>query len=34
MIGTLDARPKVGYVYCGKSSSGLVYQQISKIKVS
>lgn len=34
MIGRLDARPKVGYVYNGKSSSGLVYQQISKIKVS
>lgn len=34
MIGSLDARPKVGYVYSGKSSSGLVYQQISKIKVS
>ena len=25
MIGILDARPKVGYVYSGKSSSGLVY---------
>lgn len=34
MIGTLDARPKVGYVYLGKTSSGLVYQHISKIKVS
>ena len=34
MIGRLDARPKVGYVYNRKSSSGLVYQQISKIKVS
>ena len=34
MIGRLDARPKVGYVYSGKSSSGFVYQQISKIKVS
>lgn len=34
MIGTLDARPKVGYVYIGKSSCGLVYQHISKIKVS
>ncbi|MDR3597015.1 helix-turn-helix transcriptional regulator [Clostridium sp.] len=34
MIGTLDARPKVGYVYSGKSSNGLVYQQISKIKVA
>lgn len=34
MLGTLDARPKVGYVYLGKSSSGLVYQHISNIKVS
>ncbi|MFT8348641.1 helix-turn-helix transcriptional regulator [Clostridium saccharoperbutylacetonicum] len=34
MIGALDARPKVGYVYSGKTSNGLVYQQISKIKVS
>lgn len=34
MIGTLDARPKVGYVYLGKASTGLVYQQISKIKAS
>jgi CBS domain-containing protein len=34
MIGTLDARPKVGYVYSGKSSNGLVYAHISKIKVS
>lgn len=34
MIGVLDARPKVGYVYTGKPSSGLVYQHISKIKVS
>lgn len=34
MIGTLDAKPKVGYVYSGKSSSGLLHQHISKIKVS
>lgn len=34
MIGTLDARPKVGYVYTGTRSSGLVYEHISKIKVS
>lgn len=34
MIGSLDARPKVGYIYNGKSSNGLVYQNISKIKVS
>ena len=34
MIGTLDARPKVGYVYAGKCPSGLAYGHISKIKVS
>jgi CBS domain-containing protein len=34
MIGTLDARPKVGYVYTGKPSSGLIYSHINKIKVS
>jgi CBS domain-containing protein len=34
MIGTLDARPKVGYIYSGRPSSELVYQHISKIKVS
>ena len=34
MIGSLDARPKVGYVYNGKASTGLIYQNISKIKVS
>ena len=34
MIGILDARPKVGYVYTGKTSGGLLYQQISNIKVS
>lgn len=34
MIGILDARPKVGYVCTGKNSGGLLYQQISKIKVS
>lgn len=34
MIGSLDARPKVGYIYNGKSSNGLIYQNISKIKVS
>lgn len=34
MIGILDARPKVGYIYAGKTSSGLVYQHISKIKVA
>lgn len=34
MIGTLDARPKVGYVYHGKTSIGLLNDYISKIKVS
>ncbi len=34
MIGTLDARPKVGYVYTGRTSNGLVYSNINKIKVS
>ena len=34
MIGSLGARPKVGYIHNGKSSNGLVYQNISKIKVS
>ncbi len=34
MIGILDAKPKVGYIYNEKSSSGLIYQNISKIKVS
>jgi CBS domain-containing protein len=34
MIGCLDARPKVGYVYNGRSSNGLVYQELNKIKVS
>lgn len=34
MIGTLDARPKVGYVYSGSPSNGLVYAHISKIKAS
>ena len=34
MIGTLDARPKVGYVYLGKPAIGLGYKNISDIKVS
>ncbi|MBW6408498.1 helix-turn-helix transcriptional regulator [Clostridium weizhouense] len=34
MIGILDARPKVGYIYLGKSSNGLVYEYISKIKAN
>lgn len=33
MIGTLDARPKVGYVYVDKPSESLVNEYISKIKV-
>ncbi|OCB00457.1 helix-turn-helix transcriptional regulator [Clostridium beijerinckii] len=34
MIGTLDARPKVGYVYTGRTSNGLIYSNVNKIKVS
>ena len=34
MIGSLDARPKVGYVYNDKASNGMVYQNISKVKVA
>ena len=34
MIGILDARPKVGYIYLGKSDIGLGYKNISNIKVS
>lgn len=34
MIETLAARPKVGYVYLGESSSSMVYEYISKIRVS
>lgn len=33
MIGVLDARPKVGYVYCDKQSTTLLYEQIINIKV-
>lgn len=33
MIGTLDARPKVGYVYSNKPKSSLVHEYISEIKV-
>lgn len=33
MIGTLDARPKVGYVYSNKPKSNLVNEYISEIKV-
>lgn len=34
MIGVLDARPKVGYVYSDKPKSSLVLDYISDIKVS
>lgn len=34
MLGTLDARPKVGYVYSNKPKSSLVHEYISEIKVS
>ena len=33
MIWTLDARPKVGYVYSNKPKSNLVHEYISEIKV-
>ncbi|MPQ42233.1 helix-turn-helix transcriptional regulator [Clostridium tarantellae] len=33
MLGTLDARPKVGYVYSEKNSSSLLYEKIINIKV-
>ncbi len=33
MIGTLAARPKVGYVYVGESSRNMLYEYITKIKV-
>lgn len=34
MIGVLDAKPKVGYVYSDKPTSSLVYDYISSIKVA
>lgn len=33
MTGILEARPKVGYCYCGKVKSNLTLDYISKIKV-
>ncbi|MBK1812857.1 helix-turn-helix transcriptional regulator [Clostridium sp. YIM B02505] len=33
MIGALDARPKVGYVYTEKPMNNLLYEQIANIKV-
>lgn len=33
MTGTLDARPKVGYVYLGKNIDGEILENLSKIKV-
>ena len=33
MTGTLDARPKVGYVYLGKKIDGEILENLSKIKV-
>ena len=33
MTGTLDARPKVGYVYLGKNLNADILENISKIKV-
>ncbi|SJU40253.1 Control catabolite protein of gluconeogenesis [Clostridioides difficile] len=34
MIGILDARPKVGYIYSGKSSSGMLHDYITEIKAN
>ncbi len=34
MFGVLDARPKVGYFYCGKSSLNFFSDRIRNIKVS
>jgi CBS domain-containing protein/biotin operon repressor len=34
MIGILDARPKVGYVYSDKPKSSMLFDYINKIKVS
>ena len=34
MSGILEARPRVGYFYCGKSSLNFFYDTIKKIKVS
>lgn len=34
MIGVLDAKPKVGYVYSDKPTNSLVYDYISSIKVA
>ena len=33
MIGVLDARPKVGYVYSDKPSNSFIYEKIKNIKV-
>ncbi|AYF54521.1 helix-turn-helix transcriptional regulator [Clostridium botulinum C] len=33
MIGILEAKPKVGYVYSNKSTSSVVFEYIRKIKV-
>lgn len=33
MSGILEARPRVGYFYCGKSSQNLVAQELKRIKV-
>lgn len=34
MIGVLDARPKVGYIYLGKAYNTEVLENISKVRVS
>ena len=33
MIGVLDARPKVGYIYSDKPSNSFIYEKIKNIKV-
>ncbi len=33
MIGVLDARPKVGYVYSDKPSNSFIYEKKKNIKV-
>ena len=34
MIGMLEARPKVGYLYSGNAISGIFLKQVKSLKVS
>jgi CBS domain-containing protein len=34
MSGILDARPRVGYYYCGKSSKNLLADELKQVKVN